>query len=126
MQDIQCIFCTKYSNQIAIEENGYQGRKCPSCSLIYISPRPSNIKIENQYSTNNAYLSTESQILGAFRKRLQAKHNFRIIKKFKKRGSMLEIGAGAGYFLDESKKEGFEVYGIENSIKYKPISSEVK
>ena len=26
---------------------------------------------------------------------------------------MLEMGMGAGYFLDEAKKEGFEVYGID-------------
>ena len=26
---------------------------------------------------------------------------------------MLEIGAGAGYFLDEARNEGFKVYGIE-------------
>jgi len=30
---------------------------------------------------------------------------------------MLEIAEGGGYFLDEAREEGFEVYGIElNSI----------
>lgn len=42
-----------------------------------------------------------------------AKHNLHIIKKFIKNGSMLEIGAGAGYFLNEARKEGFDVYSIE-------------
>jgi SAM-dependent methyltransferase len=44
---------------------------------------------------------------------LYAKHTLQIIKKFIRTGSLLEIGAGAGYFLDEARKEGFDVYGIE-------------
>ena len=39
---------------------------------------------------------------------------------------MLEIGAGAGYFLDEAKKEGFAAYGIEiNNIKADFIRSKL-
>jgi SAM-dependent methyltransferase len=36
-----------------------------------------------------------------------------LIKRYINRGSILEIGAGGGYFLDEAKKAGFEVSGIE-------------
>lgn len=117
MEDIQCIFCNKSSDQIEIEENGYKGRKCQGCGLIYISPRPSLFEIQNLYSQDHAHISAESHISRAFKKRLYARHNLGIIKKFIKNGSMLEIGAGSGYFLDEARKEGFDVYGIElNSI----------
>lgn len=113
MEDIKCIFCNRGSDQVVIEENGYKGRKCPQCGLIFISPRPTYAEILNLYDHDQAHYSAESQISGAFMKRLFAKHNLRIIKKFIKNGSMLEIGAGAGYFLDEARKEGFEVNGIE-------------
>jgi 2-polyprenyl-3-methyl-5-hydroxy-6-metoxy-1,4-benzoquinol methylase len=64
-----------------------------------------------------AHVSAESHISASFVKRLYAKHNLALIKKFIKKGIVLEIGAGAGYFLDEARKESFEVYGIElNSI----------
>lgn len=113
MENIQCIFCNRSSDQVVIEENGYKGRKCPNCGLIFISPRPTFAEILNLYANDHAHTSSEAHISDAFRKRLYAKHNLRIIKKFIKNGSMLEIGAGAGYFLDEARKEGFEVYGLE-------------
>lgn len=117
MKNIRCIFCNKSSNQVVIEENGYEGRKCPKCNLIYVSPRPSFSQIQNLYSHDQAHISAESHISASFSKRLYAKHNLRIMKRFIKSGSILEIGAGAGYFLDEARGEGFKVYSIElNSI----------
>lgn len=127
MEDIKCIFCNTGSDQIVIEENGYKGRKCPKCGLIFISPRPTFAEILNLYGHDQAHISAESHISGAFIKRIYAKHNLRIIKKFIKNGSMLEIGAGAGYFLDEARKEGFEVYGIEfNNIQADLIRSKLE
>ncbi|GAI49710.1 unnamed protein product [marine sediment metagenome] len=40
MEEIMCIFCEKESDQVVIKENGFKGKKCPTCGLIYISPRP--------------------------------------------------------------------------------------
>ena len=127
MEEVQCIFCNKLSNQIAVEENGYKGKKCPICGLIYVSPRPSFLEIQDLYCHDQANISADAHISGSFSKRLNAKHNLRIIKKFIKNGSVLEIGAGAGYFLDEARKEGFEAYGIElNNIQANFIRSELK
>lgn len=111
MEDIKCIFCNISSSQIVIEEDGYIGRKCPKCGLIFISPRPTFTEIVNLYSNDQA--STEKHISASFIKRIHARHNLRIIKKFTKSGSMLEIGAGVGYFLDEAREKGFDVYGTE-------------
>ena len=111
MEDIQCIFCSRDSEHIVIEENGYRGKKCPQCGLIYVSPRPTFAEIMDLNKW--AHKTAKSYPLWSFTKRLSAKHSLRIIKKFIKDGSMLEIGAGMGYFLDEARKEDFEVYGIE-------------
>ncbi|MFC2025013.1 class I SAM-dependent methyltransferase [Chloroflexota bacterium] len=113
VKDIQCIFCNRDSDQIVIEENGYKGKKCPQCGLIFVSPRPAFAEILNLYTHKLPQANGQSYTLWSFTKRLCAKHSLRIIKKFVKNGSMLEIGAGMGYVLDEAKKEGFEVYGIE-------------
>ena len=127
MEDIQCIFCNMDSELIVIEENGYKGRKCPQCGLIWISPRPTLPEVLGLYGQDQAYISAESHISEAFRERLYAKHNLRIIMKFIKGGSMLEIGPGAGCFLDEARREGFEVYGVElNNIQADYIRSELE
>ncbi|MDJ0567879.1 MAG: class I SAM-dependent methyltransferase [Pleurocapsa sp. MO_192.B19] len=113
MNEIKCIFCETESDRIVIEENGYQGKQCDQCGLIYISPRPSFDEIIDLYGHDEAYISAQSHISDDFAKRLYAKHHLKIIRSVIKSGSLLEIGAGAGYFLDEASKIGFEPYGLE-------------
>jgi len=117
MNEIKCIFCGIGSDNVVINENGYTGRKCSRCGLIYISPRPSFDNIVDLYALDNAHLSAQSHISSNFLKRLYARHNLNIIQSFVKSGSLLELGAGAGYFLDEARKIGFIPQGVEfNSI----------
>ena len=122
MKEIECIFCgTKNDlasgegsyDRVAIEENGYQGRKCDRCGLIYISPRPSLDKIIDLYGHDDAHISADAHIASDYLKRLYARHHLEIVHSFVRDGALLEIGAGAGYFLDEARKMGFEPYGLE-------------
>ena len=117
MEELKCIFCNSGSGQIVIEENGYRGKKCPSCDLIYVSPRPALSEIINLYSEDNGVVSAKSHLSSAFSKRLHARQNLSIIRNYKNNGSILEIGAGGGYFLDEAKKIGFQPYGVEPNKK---------
>lgn len=113
MNEIKCIFCETESDRVVIRENGYEGRQCHQCGLIYVSPRPSLDEIIDLYGHDEAHISAQSHISADFAKRLYAKHNLNIIRSVIKSGSLLEIGAGAGYFLDEARKMGFEPYGLE-------------
>ncbi len=113
MNEIKCIFCETASNHVVIEENGYKGKKCHQCGLIYISPRPSFAKIVDLYGHDDAHISAKSHISADYSKRLYARHHLRIIRSVVKSGALLEIGAGAGYFLDEARKMGLDPYGLE-------------
>ena len=113
MNEIECIFCHLKSDRVAIEENGYQGKRCPQCQLIYISPRPSLNEIVDLYGHNEAHIPAQAHIAADFAKRLLAKHNLNLVSSVINKGSLLEIGAGAGYFLDEARKIGFDPYGLE-------------
>ncbi|SFV56416.1 cytidylyltransferase domain protein [hydrothermal vent metagenome] len=121
MEEIDCIFCGGKSSEF-IKEDGYSGKKCKECQLIYISPRPSLKDIVDIYGHDNAQISAQTHIESNFFKSLYAKHNLKIITSYRRGGSLLELGAGAGYFLDEARKKGFEPYGIElNHIQSKHI-----
>lgn len=114
METITCIFCkTQQEDRVLIQENGYTGRKCEHCGLIYISPRPSLAEIRNLYGDDQAHISAEAHKAQGFSKRLQARHHLAILKRYITGGSLLDIGAGAGFFLDEARKNNFDVYGIE-------------
>ena len=57
MESIDCIFCntSEAEARVVIEENGFSGRQCPACGLVYISPRPTLAEISNIYEHENAY-----------------------------------------------------------------------
>lgn len=113
MEEMSCIFCKKSNEPVYIEENGYQGRKCTQCGLIFISPRPTPDEIEQLYSHDHAHLSAEDHISSSFVKRLYARHTLQLLRTYAREGALLEIGCGAGYFLDEARNYGFTPYGIE-------------
>lgn len=113
MENIKCIFCDSESDEIFIKENGYIGRKCQICNLIYISPRPGLDEMIDIYGHDNAHISAQSHVEASSSKFLYAKHNLKILNKYAQDGKILEIGAGGGYFLNEARKQGFDVYGIE-------------
>ena len=59
--------------------------------------------------------------------RLYARHHLSIIRSFVKSGALLEIGAGAGYFLDEARKIGFDPHGLElNPIQANHIRNKLR
>lgn len=109
-----CIFCNTKNNNVVVQENGYNARKCPKCGLVYTSPRPSLSSIKDLYSYDKAHISAKALLEGSIFQRLVAKHHLNLIKPLKRTGNFLmEIGAGSGYFLDEARNKNYIVFAIE-------------
>ncbi len=86
----------------------YEVVRCQSCNFYYLSPRPTEASMLQLYSDNtyfegkgggyNSYIEQELALRLTFR---------RLMKNLKKRnltgGSLLEVGCGYGYLLDEAK-----------------------
>ncbi len=119
MEQISCIFCKQQNNSVAICQDGYTGKRCHECQLIYISPRPTEQTVVNIYGHDDAQISAQAHIGGSLLKRLYARHTLTLIRRHLPKSkkaetpSLLEIGSGAGYFLDEARKKGFSSYAIE-------------
>jgi hypothetical protein len=113
MDTIACIFCGPSDTRVAIEENGYSGRQCARCGLIFVSPRPALSDIVDLYGHDDAHVAAQSHLGASYSKRLYARHNLAILRKYAAGDAILEIGAGAGFFLDEARKAGFDPYAIE-------------
>jgi len=104
MEKTKCMFCGSSSNPVAISENGYQGLKCHMCNLIYISPKPSPEQIQELYSNDHAVLYADAQFQFEKFKRTEASRTLSKIIKYRKSGSLLELGPGGGSFLMEARK----------------------
>ena len=113
IETVDCIFCHSNDVNIVITENAWQGKQCTFCSLIYISPRPSESEILDLYGHNSAHISAQTHIAGEYYSRLHARYTLDHIKKYKQDGELLEIGSGAGFLLDEARKKGFSPFAIE-------------
>jgi SAM-dependent methyltransferase len=114
LERIDCIFCgAGATSSVVIRENGFDGRQCQSCRLIFVSPRPGADQIADLYGHDEAQVPAQSHLASGFSKRLYARHSLRILRKYTSPGAILEIGAGAGFFLDEARKQGFDPFAIE-------------
>jgi len=116
MENISCIFCGVDNSFPVIHENGYTGRKCRLCGLIYISPRPSHEDIRNLYADDGAVTSSNCQLAAESYKRLHARLTLRILRGYARGGKLLEIGPGAGLFMDQARADGFKPYGVEPNL----------
>lgn len=102
-----CLICD--STKI-IDLNEYEESflvQCKECSFVFSKKIPSKKELENHYEdySRNDYLSPitikrYNEILDEF-------------EQIRKTNNILDVGCGIGYFLEEAKKRGWNVYGTE-------------
>ncbi len=93
---------------------------CNSCGFLFTQNFPDENEIGRYYDTSD-YISHSNTKKGIVNKIYHLVRSQMILKKAKltinnaKRtnGTVLDYGCGIGYFLDEMKKNGFSVQGIE-------------
>ena len=83
--------------------------RCNNCSLVYINPQLKPELIVESYSEGSDDLFV-SQAKG---REITFKNCLKKIKKYKRGGKILDIGAAGGSFLHVARKEGWDVEGIE-------------
>lgn len=99
---------------IAVLKNSRDSYKyylCKMCDTLFLYPKPSKKRLDTYYKKSFVYTAGETN-------EEQIRRRSRIILKklmsLNPRGSkLLDIGSGYGYFLDEARKIGLDVEGIE-------------
>jgi 2-polyprenyl-3-methyl-5-hydroxy-6-metoxy-1,4-benzoquinol methylase len=114
-QEITCVLCQGSQSTPVIHENGFTGRQCAQCGLIFVSPRPTRREIDEIYEHGDAYLSADFfvQTPEALVSRMRARRDAKLVQRHATGGSLLEIGPGRGTFLAAARDLGFEVFGVE-------------
>ena len=114
-----CTLCGSRSREPLIRKNSWQVYRCTGCGLGFLDPRPSKRDIKDLYRKKyfaDHYGAELSPDRPEFKKRLGLEdHRLRFLRRFKRKGRILDIGCGNGYFLAACRNEGYEVQGVEIS-----------
>jgi 2-polyprenyl-3-methyl-5-hydroxy-6-metoxy-1,4-benzoquinol methylase len=84
---------------------------CRHCGLSFLNPRQDSSKVIESYVS----MADESYIAEEVGRRSAARMILSRLKRWKSSGKILDIGCATGFFLDEAKKQGWDVYGVECS-----------
>ncbi len=142
LQYVQCGLCGEDKTHLVYVERGFNIVECASCGLVYVNPRfPDHLY---KAKTNLSYKEVVTQSLEANThpkdlnkndldrkaylclRNKESAVNLRQVQRYSKRkGTLLDVGCGEGFFLKAASDAGWEVAGVEMSVTHKP-SPELK
>jgi len=130
---MKCIFCGSNSKKIIANKVRDSSKnkviQCKKCNQIQLNPIPSRVEDEIFYDNNlQEKNQNHSSSLQEHRKKSfnDTKRRVELVSKLcKKNDRVLEIGSGYGFFLEEMRKLGFDIIGIEVSKERRKISKRV-
>ncbi len=120
-KEIPCNLCGSKQHTPFCPENGLGLVKCQQCGLVYVNPRPDPAELyalygETYFHNNDSgvvgysnYIKDEANIRRTSNKRL------RLLERFIKPGRLLDVGCAVGFFIDEGRKRGWQVEGMDVS-----------
>lgn len=89
--------------------------KCNNCDITFLENFPDSKILETLY-TDNYTISTMNSDAELRRtvQQIENYHIFNIINKFNPNGNkLIDIGCDKGFFIDEARRNNFEVFGVE-------------
>jgi 2-polyprenyl-3-methyl-5-hydroxy-6-metoxy-1,4-benzoquinol methylase len=115
----QCNVCD--GTLIEVIDSESQITQCSSCGYIFDNPRPTLEELIKFYSRPSQYDSWLGEL--KVRDRLWNRR-LRLLRSTRKKGSLLDVGAGIGQFLSVARGTYEEVYGTEVSTEAIRIARE--
>ena len=106
--------------------------KCAKCGLVFLHPRPPVSEIAKYYEQDNYFgrdITDKKQFDDDLIRDEAYDPSYKVVFKKKKKGKILDIGAGTGLYLSKFKEKGWEVDGIEitkEAVKYAKKNYDVR
>ncbi len=108
-----CEICKHRKTKFFHKIDKYIYYECLNCNTLFLQPKPTLSQAKNYYAKIFKYADGE---MNEIRIRSRAKLILKNLKNIYPTGkTVLDVGSGYGYFLDEAKSFGFKILGIEPS-----------
>ena len=116
MEEVNCPICEKSRGDPLHLEGSFQMVRCSSCQFIFLNPRPT---MESLHQFYQQYLPEEEASIESWEKMMKPVFHRAadLLRRYRRNGRLLDVGAGFGFFLAEMKNRGWEAVGVEISQK---------
>jgi SAM-dependent methyltransferase len=114
LEEVDCPICEGSRGEPLHLEGSFQMVRCPSCQFIFLNPRPTADALIRFYQK---YLPEEEVSIESWERMMKPVFHraANLLKQYGRKGRLLDVGTGFGFFLIEMKKRGWEAAGIEIS-----------
>jgi len=107
----------------------FQISECGNCTLRFTQDAPGEADMSNYYQSND-YISHSNTSQGLVNRLYKAVRRITNRQKRKsvekntglRKGMILDVGSGTGFFLSEMKRNGWQVTGIEPSMQARTVA----
>jgi SAM-dependent methyltransferase len=111
---VKCSICGCGEADFIKKWDAWEVVECKNCAFVYITPLPDEQFLHSHYQNylpieRDRIAQWQTMMVDIFDKSLNI-----IEEKYQhRRGALLDIGCGYGFFLEEARKRGWRVYGVE-------------
>lgn len=112
---IKCTLCHSFKTIFFCKKHNFSYYTCKTCKTLFIRPQPNPQFLHLYYKNHFKY---EAGLHNQNRIRKRSKIILNHLQRLNPTGkTILDIGSGFGYFLDEAIKRGFKPVGVEPAKK---------
>jgi 2-polyprenyl-3-methyl-5-hydroxy-6-metoxy-1,4-benzoquinol methylase len=124
MEEADCPICEGARGEPLYLEGSFQMVRCSSCQFIFLNPRPTAESLHHFYQQ---YLPEEEASIESWERMMRPVFHraANLLEQYKGNGTLLDVGAGFGFFLVEMKRRGWETIGVEISKKAMDYAGDV-
>lgn len=118
---VTCVVCSHVfapAGHIRWTKDGYDIVRCPSCGLLFRAELPTQADLDGIYGLEYFQGGAEGYldyVADEEVHRLSARRRLGVLEQVVPRGQLLDVGAAAGFFVDEARKRGWDAAGIDVS-----------
>jgi len=98
LETVACNLCGSQETEDWDEVEGFSIVRCRSCGLVYVNPRLNAEGLRIAYGEEYFSMHTDEEALA--KRLLMYDIEIREIERYRKKGKILDVGCGGGYFLN--------------------------